>query len=91
MASRAVVVASDIGGYRDAAGGRAVLVPPGDAPALAAALRGVLAGELAPDDGSGDRTGWLDAAAGWTDHWSMAALAERYEERYRDVVVQRRP
>ncbi|HEX7442637.1 MAG TPA: glycosyltransferase family 4 protein, partial [Acidimicrobiales bacterium] len=41
MAARTVVVASDIDGYRDAAGGRAVLAAPGDPVALARALRGV--------------------------------------------------
>ena len=40
MAARAAVVASDIDGYREAAGGHAVLVPPGDAAALAEALAG---------------------------------------------------
>ena len=30
MAARTVVVASDIDGYREAAGGHAVLVPPGE-------------------------------------------------------------
>jgi phosphatidylinositol alpha-mannosyltransferase len=53
MAARAVVVASDIVGYRDAAGGHAVLVPPGDVPALAAALGGVFDGTLAPARPSG--------------------------------------
>ncbi len=47
MAARTPVVASDIDGYRSAAGGCAVLVPPGDAPQLADALAGVLSGELA--------------------------------------------
>lgn len=47
MAAGTVVVASDIDGYRQAAGGRAVLVPPGDSVALACALSGVLAGKLA--------------------------------------------
>ncbi len=44
MAARTVVVASDIDGYRAAAGDSAVLVPPGDAGALADALAGVLGG-----------------------------------------------
>jgi len=87
MAARTVVVASDIDGYRDAAGGRAVLVAPGDAPALAGALRGVLAGDLAPSDGTGRREDWLDAGAERAGHWSMGSLAERYEDVYRDVVV----
>ena len=47
MAAGTVVVASDIEGYRDAAGGDAVLVPPGDVEALAGALAGVLSGRLA--------------------------------------------
>ena len=47
MAARTVVVASDIDGYRGAAGGRAVLAPPGDPFALAGALSGVLDGTLA--------------------------------------------
>jgi phosphatidylinositol alpha-mannosyltransferase len=47
MASRTVVVASDIHGYRDAAGGRAVLAAPGDPSALASALTGVFVGNLA--------------------------------------------
>lgn len=87
MAARAVVVASAIDGYRDAAGGRAVLVAPGDAPALAEALRGVLAGDLAPSDGTGRRADWLEAGAERAGHWSMASLAERYEDVYRGVMV----
>jgi phosphatidyl-myo-inositol alpha-mannosyltransferase len=56
LAARTVVVASDIGGYRDAAGGHAVLVQPGDTAGLAAALTGVLAGEsaVAPMGGYGE-------------------------------------
>ena len=49
MAARTVVVASDIDGYRDAAGGRAVLVPPGDAGALADGPAGGLDGACRPD------------------------------------------
>jgi phosphatidylinositol alpha-mannosyltransferase len=47
MAARAVVVASNITGYRDAAGGCAVLVPPGRPDELAHALSGVLEGRSA--------------------------------------------
>ena len=39
MAARTVVVASDIDGYRQAAGGCAVLAPPGDPAALAVGAR----------------------------------------------------
>ncbi len=67
MAARTVVVASDIEGYRAASGGCAVLVPPGDAGALAAAVAGVLDGSLAPPARAGagegpptDRGAWLD-------------------------------
>jgi len=42
MAAGTRVVASDIDGYRDASGGHAVLVPPGDPEALARALAGAL-------------------------------------------------
>jgi phosphatidyl-myo-inositol alpha-mannosyltransferase len=47
MAARAVVVASDITGYQDAAGGCAVFVPPGRPDELARALSGTLEGRLA--------------------------------------------
>ena len=43
MASGVPVVCSDLPGFREVAGDQAVLVPPGDADALAAALRRVLA------------------------------------------------
>ena len=43
MASGVPVVCSDLPGFREVAGDQAVLVPPGDAEALAAALRSVLA------------------------------------------------
>ena len=72
MAARTVVVASDIEGYRQAAGACAVLVPPGDPAALAAALRGVLAG----------RSGDLPAAAPCPD----AVLARRGGRPGRPVV-----
>jgi len=85
MAARTVVVASDIDGYRDAAGGRAVLAPPGDPAALARALRGVLDGDLA--GGGSGRQSWLEAGAERAGEWSMADLAERYEALYATVVV----
>ncbi len=103
MAARAVVVASDIDGYRDAAGGCAVLVPPGDAHALAGAVRGVLDGDLAhagtlaqdedcaTHEDCATREHWLDAGVARADAWSMASLAGRYEDLYRRVVVGDRP
>ncbi len=95
MAADAVVVASDIDGYRQAAGGHAVLVPPGDPLALSDALAAVLSGRLGsiartPDEpGAGDqgRQAWLDAGRAWADHWSMERLAHWYEDVYRSVVV----
>ncbi len=99
MAARTVVVASDIAGYRDAAGGHAVLVPPGDERALAAALGAVLAGDLgtegtgATSDGpdgqaGGDGRGrWLDASFGRASSWSMESLASWYERHYREAMV----
>jgi phosphatidylinositol alpha-mannosyltransferase len=96
MAARTVVVASDIDGYRDAAAGHALLVPPGDARSLAEALAGVLEGRTAQlrcdtggrgsdlDDGRGQ---WLDAAAARASRQSMGRLAEWYEGIYRSAMV----
>ncbi len=98
MAARTVVVASDIDGYRAAAGDCAVLVPPGDPEALAAALAGTLGGRVAPsrspligDSGAAraarDRKEWLDRGSERAEMWSMEALAGRYERIYRAAVV----
>jgi glycosyltransferase involved in cell wall biosynthesis len=79
------VVASDIDGYRSAAGGHAALVPPGDVDALARALGIALAddveqsGQSAPDA--------RKAAAEYARGWSMDTLAERYVELYRRAIV----
>jgi phosphatidyl-myo-inositol alpha-mannosyltransferase len=97
MAARTVVVASDIDGYRAAAGGCAVLVPPGDRELLADALSAVLEGRLAgsgggpPGDLAGSRDGWLSAGAERADQWSMERLAGWYEGLYRSAMVGRRP
>jgi len=85
MAARTVVVASDIEGYRDAAGGRAVLAAPGDPSALAMALTGVFAGNLAGKRRS--RAAWLDAGAERAARWSMADLAEQYDKLYAQAMV----
>lgn len=104
MAARVPVVATDIEGYRDAAGGCAVLVPPGDVVALAEALAGVLAGQLAlsgpPDpaepgsDAGGDpgsfRSAWLSAGFRRAEGWSMQRLADWYVGWYRASMVQPR-
>jgi phosphatidylinositol alpha-mannosyltransferase len=74
MAARCRVVASDIPGYREAAGGHAALVTPGDAGALRAALGTAL--RLPPDPAA------LEAAASYASRWSTERLAQRYSELY---------
>ncbi len=97
MAARTPVVASDIDGYRSAAGGCAVLVPPGHPAHLADALAGVLSGELAVagcptgPDREAPRRCWLSAAARRADGWSMERLAGWYEGWYRSAMVGPRP
>ena len=82
MAASAPIVASDLPGYRNVArpGVDAVLVPPGDAEALAGALKGVLAG--GPDVMARVASGECRAA-----QFSMERLAERYLELYARVVA----
>ncbi len=74
MAARCRVVASDIPGYREAAGAHATLVAPGDPGALRAALVAMLRDP--PDDAA------LDAAAAHAAAWSMERLARRYVDAY---------
>ncbi len=89
MAARAMVVASDIDGYRQAAGGHALLVPPGDAESLSDGLARALAEVGTGDAGPGrDR---LDQVAEWAAHWSMDRLADWYETVYRSAVVRPGP
>jgi phosphatidylinositol alpha-mannosyltransferase len=73
MAAGCAVVASDIEGYRMAAGGHATLVPPGAAGALAAALDSVLAEQAAGGSAQARKEATEYARA-----WSMETLAERY-------------
>ncbi len=100
MAAGTVVVASDIEGYRDAAGGHAVLVAPGDVEGWADALDDVLAGRLAvmPSPGPGGtgladrqaregRDRWLASAAAHAEQWSMEHLAGCYEGLYLSAVA----
>ncbi|MBK9178431.1 MAG: glycosyltransferase family 4 protein [Acidimicrobiales bacterium] len=80
MAARTPIVASDLAGYRNVArpGLDALLVPPGDAAALAEALRRVLA--------DGPLVGALLASAdSRASSYSMEHLAERYEAIYREA------
>jgi phosphatidylinositol alpha-mannosyltransferase len=81
MAGRCAVVASDIDGYRQASGGHAELVAPGDPGALAVALSRALE-DAAAGTGSSSPAA-LDAAAAHAGAWSLEALAVAYEERYR--------
>lgn len=87
MAARTEVVASDIPGYREAAGGKARLVPAGDVDALAGVLArllspGATAGPVTLPDGDRREAAWA-----WAEHWSMDRLATWYEDRYRWLVA----
>lgn len=81
MAAGTAIVASDLPGYAEVARAQreAVLVPPGDATALAVALRRVLT-----DDGLSQAL--VGAGAARAEELSMARLAARYLERYASVV-----
>ena len=85
MAAGCSVLASDIEGYRMASGGHAVLVPPGDARALARALGSALADAV---EGVGQSSSEARKAA--TEHaraWSMDTLAERYLDVYTRAIA----
>ena len=85
MAAGCAVVASDIEGYRMAAGGHAALVPPGDVPALSRALGVALADAV---EGSGQSAPEArKAATEYARAWSMDALAERYVDVYTRAIA----
>jgi phosphatidylinositol alpha-mannosyltransferase len=73
MASELSVVASDIAGYREAAGGHAVLVAPNDDGALERAI----ATALEREDGAS-----IEAARTHAQRWSMSHLVQEYEQLY---------
>jgi phosphatidylinositol alpha-mannosyltransferase len=77
MAAGAVVVASALDGYTNVATDRvdALLSPPGDAEALAAALRRAI-------DDAQLRRALVAAAEHRAQSFSMVRLAEAYVERY---------
>jgi len=80
MAARCAVVASDLEGYRAAAGGHAALFPPGDVEALWRAL-GVALADAAEGVGLSSPEA-LKAAEVHAQEWSMEHLAERYLDVY---------
>ncbi len=85
MAAGCAVVASDLEGYRSAAGGHAELVPPGDVGALARALGAALA-----DAGEGSGRSSAEARKEGIEYaraWSMDTLAERYVDVYRRAIA----
>jgi phosphatidyl-myo-inositol alpha-mannosyltransferase len=84
MAARCVVVASDLQGYRSAAGGHAVLVPPGDVKALSRAL-GVALADAAEGSGQSSQEA-LKAGEVHAQGWSMESLAERYVQTYERAI-----
>lgn len=82
MAASTPIVASDLPGYRHVArpGIEALLVPPGDACALAGALDQALAGGASIDEmvARGDRR---------ASHFSIERLAERYADMYQRLLA----
>jgi phosphatidylinositol alpha-mannosyltransferase len=85
MAAGCAVVASDIEGYRTAAGGHAALVPPGDKEALARALGVAIADAV---EGSGQSSPEArKAAAEHARNWSMESLARRYVDIYERAIT----
>ena len=73
MAAEVPVVASDIEGYREAAGSYAVLAAPADPRSLEGALASALEGAT-PEK--------IAAAREHAQHWSMRSLMDRYELLY---------
>ncbi len=85
MAAGCAIVASDIEGYRAAAGGHATLVPPGDVGALGRALRVALAGAVRGTGASSPDA--HRAARAHAQVWSTDALAQRYVEVYERAIA----
>jgi len=81
MAAGCAVVASDIPGYRAAAGGHASLVAPGDPAALGRMLSEAVAGVTGSSGTSSPPV--LRAAFDHAEGWSMERLATRYLDLYR--------
>jgi phosphatidylinositol alpha-mannosyltransferase len=77
LASETLVVASDIDGYREAAGGHATLFRAGDAASMEGAIVAALEGEDAST---------IDAGRRYAQRWSMTSLMDAYEERYEQAI-----
>lgn len=87
MGAGAAVVAADIPGYAAAAGGHARLSEPGDAPALAAALREEL-------EAFGEPASWLPArqrAFAYAQAFAIEAVAARYLDRFAALLAEGAP
>jgi phosphatidyl-myo-inositol alpha-mannosyltransferase len=84
MAAGCAVVASDIEGYRAAAGGLAILVAPGDVDALNHALETALADAVQGRGASSPEA--RQAAQEHARAWSMDALARRYLDVYERAI-----
>lgn len=78
MAAGTAVVASDLAGYREAAGGAAELVPPKDARALATCLAALLGD-------AGRRAVLVERGRRRAESLSMSSLAKRYRETYMNL------
>ncbi len=97
MAAGTPILASDLDGYRAAAGGLATLVPPGDADRWSRAMEARLVpadsvGPKAPAPEGGEHvqgTLWRSAARERASAWSMDALADRYVTLYGKAMVAR--
>lgn len=95
MAAGCAVVASDISGYRAAAGGHARLVPPGDPDELARALELAVGSAASPGSAAGSGAGpaaepeTVRAARRHAEAWSMDRLAERYVALYERAIADR--
>ena len=85
LAAGCAVVASDLEGYRAAAGGHATLVPPHHVEALARALGVALADAV---EGSGQSSPEArKASIEYARTWSMDTLAERYVDVYERAIA----
>ncbi len=82
MAAGAAVIATDISGYRDVARAdrEAILVWPGDQPALASALRRLIVEDEL-------RQGLQEQGLARAEEFSMARLAEKYIAKYEELIL----